>query len=140
VLPCRYRMGFCPNGPTCRYKHLKLPGPPPPVEEVLQKILQFRSFNRFGQHRNNYNQQADRPHPPPQGSGLPSQNPTDSATAPVEAAGVQQAQTMNQQTPQQQQKPNATDQVQAVSNGLSNQATRVATPLPQGPSRCVWSF
>ncbi|KAK3131082.1 hypothetical protein QOZ80_6BG0501800 [Eleusine coracana subsp. coracana] len=130
-----YKMGFCPNGPTCRYKHIKLPGPPPPVEEVLQKILQMRSFNKFGQHRNNYNQQSERPPHPPEGSGLPNQNSTDNATAPVQPAGVQQAQAMSQQTPQQQQKPNATDQAQAASNGLSNQATRIATPLPQGPSR-----
>ncbi|GJM97683.1 hypothetical protein PR202_ga14627 [Eleusine coracana subsp. coracana] len=33
-----YKMGFCPNGPTCRYKHIKLPGPPPPVEEVLRRF------------------------------------------------------------------------------------------------------
>jgi cleavage and polyadenylation specificity factor subunit 4 len=132
-------MGFCPNGSTCRYKHVKLPGPPPPVEEVLQKILQMRSFNRFGQYRNHYNQQAERSHPP-QGSGLPNHTSTDNATALVQPSGVQQAQTMNQQAPQQQQKPNATDQVQGVSNGLSNPATRIAPPLPQGPSRCVWSF
>ncbi|KAH7292579.1 hypothetical protein KP509_29G075600 [Ceratopteris richardii] len=33
-----YKMGFCPNGPDCRYKHVKMPGPFPPLEESLQKI------------------------------------------------------------------------------------------------------
>ncbi|KAK4479410.1 hypothetical protein RD792_014923 [Penstemon davidsonii] len=42
-----YKLGFCPNGPDCRYRHAKLPGPPPPVEEVLQKIQQLTSYN-FG--------------------------------------------------------------------------------------------
>lgn len=149
MVVCRYKMGFCPNGPNCRYKHVKLPGPPPPVEEVLAKILQMRSsnFNKFNQHRNNnYNQQGERPRPPP-GSGLPNQNSTDNATAStMQPAAGQQAQTMNQQAQQkqqqvqQQQKPSTNDQVQGVPNGSSNQPTRLATPLPQGSSRCVWSF
>ena len=138
VLLCRYKMGFCPNGPNCRYKHVKLPGPPPPVEEVLQKILQMRSFNRFGPNRNNnYNQQGERPQHP-QGSGLPNQNAAENATATAPPTGGQQAPMANQQPPQQQHKPNTNDQVQGASNG--NQTTRIATPLPQGPSRCVWSF
>ncbi|KAL5660907.1 hypothetical protein ACJX0J_028032, partial [Zea mays] len=128
-----YKMGFCPNGPNCRYKHIKLPGPPPSVEEVLQKILQMRSFNRYSQNRNNnYNHQGERPQHP-QGSGLPNQNSAENATAVDPPAGGQQAQTLNQQPPQQQQKPNTNDQAQGVSNG--HQATRIATPLPQGPSR-----
>ncbi|CAH8359816.1 unnamed protein product [Eruca vesicaria subsp. sativa] len=40
-----YKLGFCPNGPDCRYRHAKPPGPPPPVEEVLQKIQQLTSYN-----------------------------------------------------------------------------------------------
>ncbi|KAG2607944.1 zinc finger CCCH domain-containing protein 45-like [Panicum virgatum] len=128
-----YKMGFCPNGPNCRYKHVKLPGPPPPVEEVLQKILQMRSFNRFGPNRNNnYNQQGERPQHP-QGSGLPNQNVAENTTATAPATGGQQAQMANQQPPQQQHKPNTNDQVQGASNG--HQTTRIATPLPQGPSR-----
>ncbi|KAH0917867.1 hypothetical protein HID58_025527 [Brassica napus] len=51
-----YKLGFCPNGSECRYRHAKVPGPPPPVEEVLQKIQQLTSFNhgpnRFYQPRN----------------------------------------------------------------------------------------
>ncbi|KAG6495245.1 hypothetical protein ZIOFF_043039 [Zingiber officinale] len=64
-----YKLGFCPNGPDCRYRHLKMPGPPPPIEEVFQKIQHLSSFgygsssNRFYQHRsNNYNQQPDKNH------------------------------------------------------------------------------
>jgi len=93
----------------------------------------MRSFNRYGQNRNNnYNQQGERPQHP-QGSGMPNQNSAENATAAAPPAGGQQAQTMNQQPPQQQQKPNTNDQAQGVSNG--QQATRIATPLPQGPSR-----
>ncbi|XP_024357877.1 30-kDa cleavage and polyadenylation specificity factor 30 isoform X1 [Physcomitrium patens] len=33
-----YKLGFCPNGPDCRYRHQKLPGPPPSVDQNLQKI------------------------------------------------------------------------------------------------------
>nr|GMD04217.1 30-kDa cleavage and polyadenylation specificity factor 30-like [Ipomoea batatas] len=52
-----YKLGFCPNGPDCRYRHTRVPGPPPPVEEVLQKIQQLASHNfgysnRFFQNRN----------------------------------------------------------------------------------------
>ncbi|KAJ6416879.1 hypothetical protein OIU84_002711 [Salix udensis] len=30
---CEYKLGFCPNGPDCRYRHAKLPGPPPQMEK-----------------------------------------------------------------------------------------------------------
>ncbi|KAH8958061.1 hypothetical protein BDL97_06G001900 [Sphagnum fallax] len=33
-----YKLGFCPNGPDCHYRHQKLPGPPPLVEQNLQKL------------------------------------------------------------------------------------------------------
>ncbi|KAI5081733.1 hypothetical protein GOP47_0001476 [Adiantum capillus-veneris] len=33
-------LGFCPNGPDCRYKHVKLPGPVPSLEETYKKIQQ----------------------------------------------------------------------------------------------------
>ncbi|KAK4421049.1 cleavage and polyadenylation specificity factor 30 [Sesamum alatum] len=61
-----YKLGFCPNGPDCRYRHAKLPGPPPPVEEVLQKIQQLASYNhgntnKFFQNRNTtYTQQTEK--------------------------------------------------------------------------------
>lgn len=38
ILCDRFKLGFCPNGPDCRYRHQKLPGPPPSVEQNLQKI------------------------------------------------------------------------------------------------------
>lgn len=37
-MSCRYKLGFCPNGPDCRYRHQKMQGPPPSVEQNLQKI------------------------------------------------------------------------------------------------------
>ncbi len=43
IYMCRYKLGFCPNGPDCRYRHQKLPGPPPLVEQNLQK-LQHRVY------------------------------------------------------------------------------------------------
>lgn len=61
-----YKFGFCPNGLDCRYRHAKLPGPPPPVEEVLQKIQQLTSYNygnsnRFFQNRSaNRSQQSEK--------------------------------------------------------------------------------
>lgn len=36
----RYKLGFCPNGPDCRYRHQKMPGPPPPVHEIVQRFQQ----------------------------------------------------------------------------------------------------
>ncbi|KAH6559153.1 hypothetical protein KP509_1Z025100 [Ceratopteris richardii] len=48
-----YKMGFCPNGPDCRYKHVKLPGPFPPLEESLQKIhRRLSTSNRRSSTRN----------------------------------------------------------------------------------------
>ncbi|KAL4586318.1 hypothetical protein LXL04_010954 [Taraxacum kok-saghyz] len=59
-----YKLGFCPNGPDCRYRHAKLPGPPPPVQEILQKVHQLNS-NRFFQNRNfNHSQQSEKPQLP----------------------------------------------------------------------------
>lgn len=46
-----YMLGFCPNGPDCRYRHVKLPGPVPSVEESLQKIQQrVATANGSSQH------------------------------------------------------------------------------------------
>ncbi|KAB5534391.1 hypothetical protein DKX38_017477 [Salix brachista] len=73
---CEYKLGFCPNGPDCRYRHAKLPGPPPQMEKSPITIIK------------------------PSGT---------------ESANMQQ----------QQQQPNPLN--------------RIATPLPQGISRCVQS-
>ncbi|XP_010941538.1 zinc finger CCCH domain-containing protein 45 isoform X2 [Elaeis guineensis] len=134
-----YKLGFCPNGPDCRYRHAKLPGPPPPVEEVFQKIQHLSAFNYYGssnryfQHRNtSYNQQSERPQLS-QGSAVANQNAA-AKPIPVEPSNVQQPQTQIQQS-QPPPQPPPENQVQNISNALLNQATRTASPLPQGQSR-----
>lgn len=146
-----YKMGFCPNGPDCRYRHAKLPGPPPPVEEVLQRIQQLSSFNygasnRFQHRGSNYSQQPERPQFPqfsgipnqvPQFSGVPNQVTAVRPPTVLEPPNTHQPQPHNQQSQQQQHSYN---QAQNIANGSSSQANRTAAPLPQGQSRCVWSF
>ncbi|KAA0036926.1 30-kDa cleavage and polyadenylation specificity factor 30 [Cucumis melo var. makuwa] len=128
-----YKFGFCPNGPDCRYRHAKLPGPPPSVEEILQKIQHLGSYN-YGSSNKFFSQR---------GVGLPQQNEKSQfpqGPAPVtqgvigkpstaESANVQQQQVQQpaQQTSQ--------TQIQSVSNGQPNQLNRTATSLPQGISR-----
>lgn len=68
-----YKMGFCPNGPECRYKHVKLAGPFPSLEESLQKIqvrvstASNRPYVRYMTQRQGYNsyQEATQLPPPP---------------------------------------------------------------------------
>lgn len=134
----RYKLGFCPNGPDCRYRHAKLPAPPPPVEEVLQKIQQLASYNhgnanRFYQNRNpNYSQQAEKP----QYQQIPNGANQVSKTIVTESPNIQQR--LQQSTPSQ---PAASQvQPQNISNGQQTQANRSSTPLPQGTSRCVQSY
>lgn len=130
-------MGFCPNGPDCRYRHAKLPGPPPPVEEVLQKIQHLTSYsygnsNRFYQNRNaNYTQHTERSQLPQGANGV---NQVIKPTT-TESPNVQQQQ--QQVQPTQQQVSQA--QVQNLPNGQQTQANRSAIPLPQGISRFVQS-
>ncbi|KAL8108436.1 30-kDa cleavage and polyadenylation specificity factor 30-like isoform X1 [Apium graveolens] len=125
-----YKLGFCPNGPDCRYRHAKLPGPPPPVEEVFQKIQQLTSHsynnsNRFYQNRNpNYTQHAERPQVP---VGANDVNQVMKST-PTESHNVQKQQQKTQQ-------PVIQPQVQNLSNGQQNHASGSAIPLPQGISR-----
>ncbi|KAJ0080873.1 hypothetical protein Patl1_11297 [Pistacia atlantica] len=132
-----YKLGFCPNGPDCRYRHVKLPGPPPSVEEVLQKIQQLSSYNhgnsnKFFQQRNSFPQQTEKSQFP-QGSHSVIQGATGRPSI-VESTNVQQQQQQVQQ-PQQQ---GTLTQMQNLPNSIPNQANR-ATPLPQGISRCVQS-
>lgn len=135
VTDCRYKLGFCPNGPDCRYRHAKQPGPPPPVDEVLQKIQQLTSYNygssnRFFQQRNsNYSQQADRPQVP-QGANGTNQGAVSKPTMSEPSNMPQQS----QQPPQAGQ-----EQIQNLSSNPANQTGRVPTPLPQGITRCVQS-
>ncbi|XP_010241185.1 PREDICTED: 30-kDa cleavage and polyadenylation specificity factor 30 [Nelumbo nucifera] len=135
-----YKFGFCPNGPDCRYRHAKQPGPPPPVEEVFQKIQHLGSFNygssnRFFQQRiGSYVPQSERSQFP-QGSSNVNQGIASKPSTAAESPNVQQQQQQSQiQQPQQQQQVNQT-QMQNPQNGLPNQASRTATPLPQGSSR-----
>jgi hypothetical protein len=130
---CRYKLGFCPNGPDCRYRHAKMPGPPPPIEEVLQKIQHLNSYNynpsnKFYQQRNaNFSQQAEKSQFP-QGPNTVNQGVVGRSST-NESANVQQQQQSQQQVSQ--------NQIQNLPNGLPNQTNRTSTPLPQGISRCV---
>ncbi|XP_015066679.1 30-kDa cleavage and polyadenylation specificity factor 30-like [Solanum pennellii] len=130
-----YKLGFCPNGPDCRYRHAKMPGPPPPVEEILQKIQHLASnnycySNRFNQNRNaNYSTQTDK------SQASQAQNGTSLAvkSTATETPIIQQHQPHQQvQPPQLQGGPT---QAQIHPNGQQNQADRTAVVLPQGTSR-----
>ncbi|KAE9599174.1 putative transcription factor C3H family [Lupinus albus] len=129
-----YKLGFCPNGPDCRYRHAKSPGPPPPVEEILQKIQHLTSYNYngpnkiFQQRGASYNQQVERSQFP---QGVNSTNQGVTAKPLVAEPGNAQQQ---QQVQQSQQQVNQS-QMQSPVNGQPNQANRTATPLPQGISR-----
>lgn len=118
-----YKLGFCPNGPDCRYRHAKLPGPPPPVEEVLQKIQHLTSYNYGSSNRNyqqrgtNYSQQGAQP---PQGSSQ------GALSKPEVADSNMQQQTQNEQ--------NSQGQVQITPSNSQN-LSKIATPLPQGITR-----
>nr|QEX51154.1 zinc finger CCCH domain-containing protein 45 isoform X1 [Cymbidium ensifolium] len=144
-----YKFGFCPNGPDCRYRHAKLPGPPPPVEEVFQKIQQlfnYGSSNKFFHNRNTgYNQQMEKPQIP-QGSTVTNHSTEPKAPGSVELLNSQlepqgqQSQQQHelpqlQQPHQLQQQNYSENQVQSITNGLPNQPNRTASPLPPGQSR-----
>jgi len=41
-----FKLGFCVYGPQCRYRHTRLPGPPPPIDGVEgAKPREFRDLN-----------------------------------------------------------------------------------------------
>ncbi|XP_054804354.1 30-kDa cleavage and polyadenylation specificity factor 30 [Prosopis cineraria] len=131
-----YKWGFCPNGPDCRYRHAKVPGPPPPVEEVLQKIQHLYSYNYatsnkfFQQRGSGYSQQAEKSQFP-QGPNSANQAVPGKPLA-AESGNAQQQQ---QQPIQQSQQQGGQSQIQNTTNGQPSQANRTATPLPQGISR-----
>ncbi|XP_024018926.1 30-kDa cleavage and polyadenylation specificity factor 30 isoform X2 [Morus notabilis] len=130
-----YKLGFCPNGPDCRYRHAKLPGPPPSVEEVLQKIQHLSSYNyhsnKFFQQRNagGFAQLGEKPLLP-LGPNAVSQGVVGKPSI-LESANVQQP----QQQVQPSQQPVGQNQIQNVFTGLPNQANRTVAPLPPGISR-----
>uniref|UniRef100_A0A0V0IR48 Putative cleavage and polyadenylation specificity factor CPSF30-like n=1 Tax=Solanum chacoense TaxID=4108 RepID=A0A0V0IR48_SOLCH len=130
-----YKLGFCPNGPDCRYRHAKMPGPPPPVEEILQKIQHLASYNygysnRFNQNRNaNYSTQTDKSQASQAQNGMSLAVKSTATETPI----IQQHQPHQQvQPPQLQGGPT---QAQIHPNGQQNQADRTAVVLPQGTSR-----
>ncbi|CAL5184119.1 unnamed protein product [Lathyrus oleraceus] len=129
-----YKLGFCPNGPDCRYRHAKSTGPPPPIEEVLQKIQHLYSYNYNNSHKfvqqrgSSYTQQVEKSQFP-QAINSANQGVAGKPLA-AESGNVQQQQQVQQ--PQQQVSQN---QVQNLANGQTNQANRTSTPLPQGISR-----
>jgi cleavage and polyadenylation specificity factor subunit 4 len=133
-------MGFCPNGPDCRYRHAKLPGPPPPVEEVFQKIQQMFSYNhgpqsRFFPNKNsNFNNSNTHNHHNSNSTNFPNGDKQQPAQGSQNAMAVGQQQQPANPTNQQ------TVQQQGAQNGVPAPSVRTASPLPQGPSRCVWSF
>ncbi|KAF4379345.1 hypothetical protein F8388_013563 [Cannabis sativa] len=128
-----YKLGFCPNGPDCRYRHAKLPGPPPPVEEILQKIQHLSSYgynNKFFQHRNTgFSQQTEKSQSA-QGPNIINQGLVGKPT--IESSNVQQ---QPQQQVQSSIQPTGQNQLQNVPNGLPNQTNKNASPLPPGISR-----
>lgn len=113
-----------------------MPGPPPPVVEVLQKIQNLTSHgysNRFFQNRNtNYSTQADKSQIP-QVPNVMNQAVKSTATEPP----IGQPHQPHQQQVQQPQHQGPPTQTQTLPGTQQNQA---AIPLPQGPSRCVQSF
>eukprot|EP01018_Ginkgo_biloba_P031299 Gb_21281 [translate_table: standard] len=138
-----YKLGFCPNGPDCRYRHQKMPGPPPPVEEVFQKTQHGAPTvngtypNRYSQHRHSsYRHQSERTQwqqplasasqRPPGSSSLGEepriQHQQRVPGPPLKQANQSQAQSLN-----------------PPANGLSTQPNIVsaASQLPQGHSRFV---
>lgn len=120
----RYKLGFCPNGPDCRYRHAKLPGPPPPVEEVLQKIQQLTSYN-YGANR--FYQPRNAAAAPQLGDNKPQ------VQVQTQEAGNLQQQQQQQQQPQQ-------SQHQVSQTQTQNTAEQTSHPLPRGVNRCVQSF
>nr|GEX04384.1 30-kDa cleavage and polyadenylation specificity factor 30-like [Tanacetum cinerariifolium] len=75
-----YKLGFCPNGPDCRYKHAKLPGPPPPVQDVLRKIQQLTSHNYGNSNRFFHNRNANHSQGPNNANQVSRPTTTDSVT------------------------------------------------------------
>ena len=140
-------MGFCPNGPRCPYRHVKKPGPPPPVEEVVKRLRQMNSVNNGSlsgnyQPRDNNSNQQEKPQVQ-HGSVLKNPNFAANATPVAQQPIARHVQTANQQhvpPPHIQQQQQQNSQAHGVPNSSSDQATITASPLPQGHSRWVGGF
>lgn len=112
-----YKLGFCPNGPDCRYRHLKMPGPCPPIEESLQKIHMRANDAQTGTYRHGLNvaQEEARTWPPPS-----STRPEGTTITGENAQKVQQLQPQPQEAEQQEQQQH-------------KEALPPPPPLPQPP-------
>ncbi|CAN1164742.1 30-kDa cleavage and polyadenylation specificity factor 30 [Linum perenne] len=125
-----YKLGFCPNGPDCRYRHAKLPGPPPSVEEILQKIQQLTSYygqNKFFQQRGGYNQQADRPQFPQGPNHINHVRPLA-----AESVNTQQQQPHEQQQQQQQQPQQQQQQLLPQQQGCAKMSSKIGATVGGG--------
>ncbi|XP_022994747.1 30-kDa cleavage and polyadenylation specificity factor 30-like [Cucurbita maxima] len=128
-----YKFGFCPNGPDCRYRHAKLPGPPPPVEEILQKIQHLGPYN-YGTSNKFFSQR---------GVGLSQQNeksqfppgPVTITQGVIGKPSVAESANVQQQQAQQSAQQTSQAPIQSASNGQVNQLNRNSTSLPPGISR-----
>eukprot|EP00249_Psilotum_nudum_P018908 c27014_g1_i1 orf=264-2606(+) len=138
-----YKLGFCPNGPDCRYRHQKMPGPFPPLEESLQKIHHRIPAANGGLQGRHPPQKHALNHFPEEGQ--PWQQPSHGRGqgAPAVAEDSHNAQQQRLPKPQQQQPPSGLNQAQSQaqatppSNGAASQPNFVSasTPLPRGNSR-----
>ncbi|KAL6991987.1 30-kDa cleavage and polyadenylation specificity factor 30 [Sarracenia purpurea var. burkii] len=133
-----YKLGFCPNGPDCRYRHAKLPGPPPSVEEVLQKIQQMTSYNYGNSNRFIQNRNANYPLQTEKFQFTQGPNATNQGTA-AKSSTTESPNMQPQQHVQQSQQPVNQTQIQNLPNVPPTQGNRTSTPLPPGISRCVQS-
>lgn len=130
-----YMLGFCPNGPDCRYKHVKLPGPVPSLEETYQKIQQRLAAALTAQGNRYWAQR--------QGTSSLQTDTKVFTPLQVEAANRTDTQNLQEEPPSSHPKESQ--------NAVSLQATpplpvgmpttqlppflSASTPLPQGPSR-----
>lgn len=137
-----YKLGFCPNGPDCRYRHVKLPGPPPSIEEVFEKLQQMNPSvngtysNRYSQQRHHNHNKEEGPQRKPPVTGV-SQKPRATSSLGEDSSSQQQRPTQHHP-----QEYGSHNQVQPLlenpaGNGLTGQPNRVssASPLPPGHSR-----
>ncbi|KAJ7535320.1 hypothetical protein O6H91_12G027700 [Diphasiastrum complanatum] len=134
-----YKMGFCPNGPDCRYRHEKLPGPPPSVEENFSK-LQQQAHAASGAHSSRY-------HQPRQGAshtqadGRPWQQYT--SNAPIQASeenfAAEELENLKlqpvQTAPKQQSQSHVQQQASANGPSKPQKLATISVPLPAGISR-----
>lgn len=102
------------------------------MEEILQIIQQLTSnygnSNRHFQNRNsNFVQQAEKSEFPQGANGINQ----------IGKGSITESSNVLHQPQQQLQQQGSQRQIPNLSNSQQNQASRIATPLPEGASRCV---